>query len=60
MHLGVSEAERPATSAQQKDKIIAERKKHIDEISMPDFVTAHLSCIELEPDGENFEKINCE
>ena len=44
----------------QKDKIIANHKKHIDEAVMPDFVSLHLPCIEFEPDDDKHEMIKCD
>ena len=52
--------EDPLLQDVQKDKIIASRKKHIDESSMSDFVKLHLPCIEYEPDDENYDKIQCD
>ena len=46
--------------ATQKDKIIANHKKHIDEAVMPDFVSLHLPCIEFEPDDDKHEMIKCD
>lgn len=52
--------EDPLLQDTQKDKIIAGRKKHIDEADMPDFVSLHLPCIEFEPDGDKYETIKCD
>ena len=52
--------EDPLLQDTQRDKIIQDRKRHIDEESMPDFVTVHLPCFEYEPEDDTFEPMNCE
>eukprot|EP00959_Pyramimonas_sp_CCMP1952_P123294 2577806-Pyramimonas_sp.AAC.1 len=50
----------PLLQGAQRDKIIQGRKKHIDETSMPDFVTVHVPGFAHAPGDDTFEQMECD